>query len=112
MAQTLLLSLTDDPSDAKKLRNEQFFREINERIAGFSGLAEEFGSPDGEESFVCECWRLDCAERIAVSVDDYRRVRSDPETYIVLRDHADPTIDDVIEQRGSAVIVRKRVDRA
>src|SRR5262245_50166554 len=61
-------------NDERKARNETFFREINEGIEEVIEHSTTVRS--GAVAFVCECAREECTQAIALTIDEYRRVRS------------------------------------
>ena len=85
--------------------NEALFRSINERQ---EEVAAAFGWLTGRLDIVCECGDRSCIERIALEPEDYRRVRADATLFAVLRGHDNPTVEDVVSEHGTWVVVRKR----
>ena len=84
-------------------RNEAAFRELNEAISK--------GPPDrAEVLLVCECGHPDCSEQFVISLDFYRHVREDPRQFVLLAGHEIPDTEDVIEEQGRYVVVRKHED--
>jgi hypothetical protein len=86
-------------SDAQ--RTQSLFREINDRVAELS--ANRASSPP---RFICECLRVDCSATIALSLQEYAKVRSDPARFIVLAGHEDAQVQNVLERRGVCLVVR------
>jgi hypothetical protein len=84
--------------------NEVLYREVNERVRE---LQEGFELADDRVDFVCECARLDCTERIAMSVAEYRRLRASPVTFAVVPGHQIPDIESVVEERDGYVVIEK-----
>src|SRR6187200_2371671 len=58
-------------------RNEAVAREINEGIE--SSLSE--ASAEGYVRMLCECSNSECEELIAILIQEYEGVRSDPRTF-------------------------------
>lgn len=86
--------------------NEALYREVNERIAEVAGHLFE----DGDEPmfhFVCECASGTCTEQLALSLEDYARVRSDARWFIVVPGHELPAIERVIERWAGCLVVEK-----
>jgi hypothetical protein len=81
--------------------NEAVFREVNERI---DDLAERL---DVETEIVCECSRLDCAERLTVPADEYERVRAHGRRFLLAEGHEQPAVERVIDARGGWIVVEK-----
>jgi len=67
------------------IRNELLFREANEKIAE---RRDELDAVHGPTPFLCECEEETCTAIIRVSVADYRRVRDDPATFMIVPGHA------------------------
>ena len=90
----------------RKAANEAIFRDVNERI---EGLQRSFALTEHEPlQIVCECDRLDCVERIAISVDVYERVRSHSDQFIVAQGHEDAQVEEVVDSGAGYLVVRKR----
>lgn len=88
-------------SEERVGRNESIFREINER-------AEEIGTAvEGPTEFLCECARIDCTERIAVSVDVYERVRARSRRFLVVPGHEQLEFERVVDQGNGWIVVTK-----
>lgn len=84
--------------------NEAFFRELNERIR------EAVGSQgrDGHlYEFICECADTQCAERIAMPVTEYERIRADPTRFLLAPGHDDQNVEVVLDSRPDRVVVQK-----
>jgi hypothetical protein len=85
--------------------NEAVFREVNERI---NDLAEDFGLEEQPLDLVCECGDPNCVERISMGRAEYEQLRSEPTHFAVHAGHVQPDIEDVVDRRGSYLVVRKR----
>jgi hypothetical protein len=94
-----------DERDERAGKNEALFREINERI---EGLNRAFEPLTGDFDVVCECARVDCAERIRLTLAAYERVRADPTHFIVASGHVDASVERVVETEPGYKIVEKR----
>ena len=88
-----------DPRSQRAGENEAAFRAVNERVEQLTECAE------GE--FVCECVRLDCAERLIVPVEEYERARSHGDRFIVAAGHEDRRFERVIDQGRGWLVVEK-----
>lgn len=84
--------------------NEAMFREVNERV---EEVNQAFGSITGQFDIFCECGDTTCAERISVPMEQYERVRSEATHFLLKVGHEDPTVERMIENHGSYVIVEK-----
>lgn len=89
---------------ARAARNESVFRELNEQLG-----AVATGDPAIPRGFVCECADIACTEVLAVTLDEYERVRKESERFIVAPDvrHVDGSIERVVERRSGYWIVEK-----
>jgi hypothetical protein len=83
--------------------NESLFRVVNERL---EQRAVDRGKRSGFE-IVCECAQEDCTARIPVSIGEYEAVRSEATSFIVLRGHADTSVERVVASRDDYEIVEK-----
>ena len=98
-----------DERQERRARNESLFREVNERV---EKIQQGFGVT-GESEFICECDRLDCAQRFEMSLEAYERLRADPTTFAVIPGHEALDVEDVIsEQRGYNVVRKHAGDPA
>ena len=84
-------------------KNEALFREVNERVAEVN---RDFGAL-GAGEFVCECGYSDCTDRITLPLDEYRRIRGDATMFFVKPGHEIPDVEDVAEEHGAYVVVKK-----
>ena len=84
--------------------NEAVFREVNERV---EEIHQTLGSNDGTLDIICECGALTCTERISVPIAEYERVRSDPTHFLLQVGHEDPTVERMIENHETFIIVEK-----
>lgn len=89
--------------DERLALNETMFREINERIEGRTG-------PDGADeplTILCECANPRCAQRIALSSDEYAAVRADPRQFAVVPGHEYLELEEIVGRNDRYEIVRK-----
>jgi len=84
--------------------NEALFRQVNERL---DDLNEALGWVGGRMQVVCECGDATCIERIAMTPEDYERLRADPTTFALVEGHDDPTVETVVDRRNTFLVVRK-----
>ena len=84
--------------------NEAVFREVNERV---EEVHEKLGPDTGPLVIICECGVLECAERISVPVAEYERVRSEATHFLLQVGHEDPTVERMIENHGTFIVVEK-----
>jgi hypothetical protein len=96
--------------ERRKAANEAVFRNVNERM---EQLQHSFAVAEREPlQMICECDRLDCMERVTVSIDAYEVIRSNPDQFIVASGHEDTAIEEVISVTARYTIVRKNAGDA
>lgn len=76
-------------------------RRVNEAI-------ERGTSAEHQPTFLCECGHLGCTETIELKVEDYERVRSRFDRFIVCPGHELPEVDRVLESHAGYLLVAKR----
>jgi hypothetical protein len=84
-------------------RNEEIFREINEKI-------DEGAEHHGVSSplpFHCECAASSCTETIELDPGTYERIAANPLHFIVKPEHRVEEVETVIAEHGSYVVVEK-----
>jgi hypothetical protein len=94
-------------ADERALRlaqNEGIMRQVNERIGE---IAEGLGGDDHRYDFLCECSRLDCVQRISLTLAEYGHVREEGDRFAVLAGHEAPEVEDVVEKFDQYWIVEK-----
>jgi hypothetical protein len=84
-------------------RNEALFREVNERVKALT-------PSEGGIEFICECGYEECIERVALTSEEYERVRSDPVEFFVKPGHEIPDVEEVVETHDRFLLVRKHVE--
>ena len=93
------------PAYERKARNEAFFREINE---GIEEVVEHSSTVrSGAVAFVCECAREDCTQALALTIDEYRKVRRMPTRFVVVRGHEDLQLERVVASAPGYAVVEK-----
>jgi hypothetical protein len=83
-------------------RNEALFREVNESIRNVAPLE------DSILEVLCECGAETCTEQFQIPVTEYESVRSDPALFVLVHGHQAPDVEDVVEDEGVFLVVRKR----
>ena len=96
-----------DTREERLARNENLFREINERVRE---IAAAHGRDAHLYSFHCECSNTDCTLRVTVELADYERVRAQGNRFLVATGHDLPEIERVVEQAGSWWMIEKEGD--
>jgi hypothetical protein len=87
------------------VRNQILFREVNERIRETIG---SFGGTTAE--FLCECSNEDCIETIALDLEEYERIRSDANLFVVASGHERLEVDRIVDQGRGYVLVEKTAE--
>jgi hypothetical protein len=84
-------------------RNEEVFREVNERI--------EEGAEQHEVTaalpFHCECGSGGCVETIEIPPSRYEAIVRERYHFVVLPDHVEPRIERIVETESDFVVVEK-----
>jgi len=89
--------------------NETLFREVNERL---EELAQGFAHTPQKLDLICECGNATCASRVEMDREEYEQVRSDSATFAIVKGHAIPDIEEIVERRRAYDVVRKIADEA
>ncbi len=89
--------------------NEALFREVNERL---EELAQGFAHTPQKLDLICECGNATCASRVEMDREEYEQVRSDSATFAIVKGHAIPDIEEIVERRRAYDVVRKIADEA
>ena len=87
-------------------KNEATSREINEKIE--DAHEENSHGRDDPIRMVCECGQEECDRLLAITLDEYDQVRSDPRQFAVVRDHLIEDVDRVVQETDRFVLVAKR----
>src|SRR5690348_12840506 len=86
-------------------KNEELFRDVNERIEGLSRAVEP---RDLMVDYLCECDRRDCYERVSATREEYEAVRAVPTHFIVVGGHEDARVERVVLTNERFLIVEKQ----
>lgn len=90
---------------AERMReNEELFRMANERLR--EQVADAVPA-DRPVPFLCECEDELCMTRMEMTLDDYRRLRADEDTFGVVPGHAAERGEVVVRELDSYHVVRK-----
>ena len=87
------------------------FRRVNEGIKEIDDRLDVtgVGAPAIErEEFVCECSAIDCLAPVPMSREEYEQARTDPTYFLVLPEHVDPAIEQVVAEGQRFCMVEKR----
>ena len=99
-----MLELVEDAQKDRLARNEDLFRQVNEKI---DDLAVRHGDDVHVYEFFCECSDVSCSERVRMTLPQYAHVRDDPARFVVVKDHVLHEIEHVIEHVGDHVLIEK-----
>lgn len=101
-------------TEERRAQNEAVFRDLNERVKEIDERLEPngIGAPAAQLEFLCECGDLDCATRFVMTRPEYEAVRQHPSQFVVIPEHVDERIEEVVEIRPGYVIVSKDGDAA
>lgn len=94
----------DEVRRERLLKNEQTFRDYNNRRVAFE---EETDDPGEVAPFVCECGDPTCIEAVELTVNEYTSAHSAPNLFTVKPEHVYPDIERVIETGDRFWIVAK-----
>jgi hypothetical protein len=98
--------VNDPIRDQRAARNEDLFRQVNERLHALATL-----SPDDEprERFVCECADPGCSVVIELTAAEYRRVRGDETRFVIHPGlpHTRPDVETVVDRCDRFWVVEK-----
>jgi hypothetical protein len=94
----------DNAHKARLAQNENFFREVNERI---NEKAESHGFDSHRYEFFCECSDAACMERILLTIAEYEHIRADPKRFVVKENHVVTEIEGVVETAPDHMVIEK-----
>lgn len=84
-------------------RNEEIFREINDRI---DQGAEQHGVTS-TLPFHCECGELSCTDTVELTPAEYDEIAADPLRFVVRPGHEIDEVERVIVRREAYLVVEK-----
>lgn len=94
----------DDLQKARLAQNEDFFREVNERI---NDSAEAHGPSAHGYEFFCECSDTACMERVVLTLAEYEHIRAESTRFVVKKDHVIREIEHVVESVPDHMVIEK-----
>ena len=97
-------STSDDEREIRAARNQTMFRAVNEKARQ---LNDALGEITGSYTIACECANADCVDGVEITPEDYERVRSRPNSFVVLTHHVVPEVERVIDQVDGYAVVEK-----
>lgn len=77
-------------------------RDANERISTKSVTASQ---PDSTDYFSCECDDPACGELVSLTRREYESVRARPTRFLIVTDHEDPQVEQLISENARFAIV-------
>jgi hypothetical protein len=98
-----------DARTDRMAKNEALFRSVNERVRELSDRTAPAGviaSPAAEEC-LCECVDVECVERVAITAEEYERVRSNSLWFVVALGHVAPEIERIVAENERHMVVEK-----
>jgi uncharacterized protein (DUF1499 family) len=94
----------NDRQKARLAQNEDFFREVNERI---NDSAESHGTSTHPYEFFCECSDTACMERVVLTLSEYAHIRAEPTRFVVKQHHVIREIENVVETVPDHMVIEK-----
>ena len=94
----------EDAQKTRLARNEDFFRQVNEKI---NAKAESHGIDSHEYGFFCECSEVSCTERVMLTLAEYAHIRDEPTRFVVKNNHVVREIEHVVEAVPDHMVVEK-----
>jgi hypothetical protein len=94
----------EDFQKERLARNEDLFREVNERI---NASAQSHGPSTHPYEFFCECSDTTCMERVVLTLAEYEHVRAEPTRFVVKRNHVIREIEHVVESVPDHMVIEK-----
>jgi hypothetical protein len=89
-----------DHQRQRAAKNQSIFREVNERI-------EDLSVSSSFTMFVCECMDETCNANVSLTIEEYEHIRSDSNSFVVLRGHEVAAVEKVIETTERFLVVAK-----
>ena len=84
----------------RNARVQSIYREVNEGIALINA-----GWEIPELELMCECGTTGCTDRVALTSDEYARLRSEPTRFVLRPGHQEADVEHVVEHSADYVIV-------
>lgn len=85
-------------------RNQVLFREVNERIS------EVLCSEGDPTEYLCECTDGNCVGTVSLEREEYERIRSSPNHFVVLPGHELLEVERIVHQNERFVTVENTVE--
>lgn len=104
-------------SDKRKIENEVFFRQNNEKVAkGFNELKqiaeaehdkEWVNQADESIGFFCECSDENCRKRVELKPSEYLSLRKNRKQFIIFPGHDIPNLERKVKSKSTFQVVEK-----
>jgi hypothetical protein len=94
----------DDLQKGRLARNEDFFREVNDRVRD---AAEAYAGDAHRYEFFCECSDASCTERVLLDLAEYEHIRAEPTRFVVKNNHVLPEIEHIVETVPDHMVIEK-----
>jgi hypothetical protein len=98
-----------DARERRLTENELLFREVNERI---DDVGSQLGGQDTTYEFLCECSDPECVERVSLTIAQYRRLRSRPVLFVLVKGHEITAIERVVEEIAPGIVAVEKTGEA
>jgi hypothetical protein len=94
--------VAEDVRAIRAAKNEDLFREVNERI-------EEISTQTADESFeaLCECTDATCHEVVPLARTEYEAVRATGTRFVVVPGHDTPPIERIVKRSDRYWVIEK-----
>jgi hypothetical protein len=102
-----------DAREERQARNEALVRQVNEKIERLDRSAG-FADEDMTFEFHCECGQADgggditCAERVAMTLEEYEAVRAQDDRFAVVPGHENSALEAVVRKTDRFLVVDKK----
>jgi hypothetical protein len=90
--------------EERLIENEEIARSVNRRLgAAVASVAE----PSQPIPFLCECADHPCLDRVETTVEEYERIHSHPDRFVVVPGHPLVESEQVVADHGDFQVVEK-----
>ncbi|MDB5166220.1 MAG: hypothetical protein JWM37_292 [Candidatus Saccharibacteria bacterium] len=96
--------MMDDLSLDRQVANEVLFRDRNSSV---KNSLKDMLAPDVPIYFACECTRLDCEERIALTTEAFEALHRDRQQFVIKPGHETLAVENVVDTTPDYYVVRK-----
>jgi hypothetical protein len=98
-----------DARSDRMAKNEALFRSVNDRVKELTDRLSTVGLVDEPlvEEYLCECADAECMERVAITREEYERVRSNSLWFFVALGHVVPELERIVSENERFAMVEK-----